>query len=129
MNFEERQIQFLLTEMDTNANYDYLFDFYGINDTCPIIQNMMETKKKLNVFLSEKVRYCVEKKPFEKGDTGTEFRREYGIFDAYCRFDFWTHFCGECGNFMSASSIHDGFIDLEHLDNDERTCKCYLKIV
>jgi hypothetical protein len=114
----------LIDMISSYESYD-LFDYYGMKKTCPIIQQIMQTKKDIHILLSKKRRYHVEQKKIMEGDLdlGTEFCCEYSTLERNQRVDFSTYFCGECGNYFDSLTI--GFVCIHFYGLERIMCKCY----
>jgi len=112
----------LIDMISSYESYD-LFDYYGMKKTCPIVQQIIQTKKDIHILLSKKRRYHVEQKKITEGDMGTEFCCEYSILERNQRVDFSTYFCGECGNYHDSLTI--GFVCSHFYALKRILCKCY----
>jgi len=122
MNREQTlsHLQLPLELIDLIASYDSyeLFDYYGMKKTCPIIQQMIQTKQNIHLLLSEKARnyYICDEHSFAWctytcKDQSKKIYLDYSI-------------CGHCGNYQNGIDLYE-FHERDFFQ-DRRVCRCYL---
>jgi hypothetical protein len=117
------QLRLPLELIDIISSYDSydLFDYYGVNKSCPIIQKIMQTKKNLQLLLSKKAEYSV-------CNIGGDSWCTYSCLDQSKKTNLDYTICSDCGNYHQCMSIHLGqFIERDFFQ-DLRMCHCYISL-
>ena len=123
MNREQTltQLRLPLELIDLIASYDSydLFDYYGMKKTCPIIQQMIETKKNIHILLSENAERCIYNMEVNSWCT-------YTCIDQSKKINFHYTMCGHCGKYYNSSSISLSEFYERDFFQDQRMCQCHI---